>query len=196
MRIESKELVLKEIVIVEGKDDTARLKEVGDIKTIETHGYGISFGKFIEIEKAYREVGIIIFTDPDYAGNTIRKRLKERFPNAKEAFLIKEKAKKNKNIGIENAKKEDIIEALEKAEALWVADKTYDMREESLTEKDMMNLGLIGKSDSKELRTKVGDFFGFGYVNGKKILEKINMYGINKKEISEVLNREENKNGK
>ena len=59
---------IKEIIVVEGRDDTAAVKRAVDGQTIQTHGYGIKKETWQLIEKAYNEKGIIIFTDPDYAG--------------------------------------------------------------------------------------------------------------------------------
>ncbi len=108
-------MTVKEVIIVEGRDDTAAVKRALDADTIETHGFGIRKEIWNRIEKAYEERGIIIFTDPDYAGNEIRRRLKERFPDAGEAFLAKSDAERDGDIGIENAAPEAIFEALRKA---------------------------------------------------------------------------------
>ena len=59
-----------------------------DAVTIETHGFGIREETWQLIEKAYQTKGIIVFTDPDTAGEQIRRRIMKRFPEAKEAFLI------------------------------------------------------------------------------------------------------------
>ena len=198
-----RDLNIKEIIVVEGRDDTARLKEIEGLQTIETHGFGITKNKWIELEKAYNELGLIIFTDPDHAGEEIRKKLKKQFPLAKEAFLSRQKAEKGGNIGIENAKKEDIIDALKKAKKLWdnditlengekIIEKTVVVKKTPLTEKDLIDMGLIGQSNSKEKRIFVADSFGFGYANGKKILEKINVYGITKEEIIKKLEKKGN----
>ncbi len=187
----------KEIVIVEGRDDTARLSQIEGIHTIETHGFGISKAKWTEIENAYEKKGIIIFTDPDFAGNEIRRRIKERFPEAKEAFILKEKATKDSNIGIENASPKDLIEALEKAAKLSdrkadnnkLTSKDRDILEqgETISKEDLVRLNLVGTEKSKENRAIVGDVFGFGYANGKGILKKLNLYNITKEEIIKAL---------
>ena len=83
---------IKEIIVVEGRDDTAAIKRALDADTIETHGFGIRKSTWELIEKAYNERGIIIFTDPDYSGNEIRRKLKAKFPEAKEAFLSRSQA--------------------------------------------------------------------------------------------------------
>ena len=106
---------IREIIVVEGRSDTAAIKKSLDAITIETHGYGITGDTWELIEKADREKGIIIFTDPDHAGEQIRRRILQRFPNAGQAFLDRESAEKNGDIGIENASPDSIRTALEKA---------------------------------------------------------------------------------
>ena len=106
---------IPEIIIVEGRDDTAAILRSVDAVTIETHGYGIRPSTWDVIDKAYETTGIIIFTDPDTAGEQIRRRLAERYPNAKHAFLDRGLAEKEGDIGIENASSESIRNALAKA---------------------------------------------------------------------------------
>ena len=102
---------IDEIIIVEGRDDTAAIRRSVDAVTIETHGYGIRPSTWEVIDKAYESKGIIIFTDPDTAGEQIRRRLAERYPEAKHAFLDRGLAEKDGDIGIENASPESIREA-------------------------------------------------------------------------------------
>ena len=106
---------IDEIIVVEGRDDTAAIRRSVDAVTIETHGYGIRPSTWEVIDKAYKSKGIIIFTDPDTAGEQIRRRLADRYPEAKHAFLDRSLAEKDGDIGIENASPESIVAALEKA---------------------------------------------------------------------------------
>ena len=55
--------MIKEIIVVEGRDDEAAIKRAIEAETIATHGFGIKAETFKRIEKAYAEKGIIIFTD-------------------------------------------------------------------------------------------------------------------------------------
>ena len=103
---------IEEIIVVEGRDDTAAIRCAVDAVTIETHGFGIREETWDLIDKAYQTKGIIVFTDPDTAGEQIRRRILERFPEAKEAFLDQALAAKAGDIGIENASPEAIQEAL------------------------------------------------------------------------------------
>lgn len=106
---------IKETIVVEGRDDTAAVKQAVDGFIIETHGFGIKRQTWELIERAYNNGGIIIFTDPDFSGEEIRRKLTEKFPSAKQAFLDRKLATKKGDIGIENARPEDIAEALTKA---------------------------------------------------------------------------------
>ena len=58
------------------------------------------------MEKAYREKGIIVFTDPDFSGEEIRRKITARFPEAKQAYLPLEEATRDGDIGVENASPE------------------------------------------------------------------------------------------
>lgn len=108
-------LHIEEIIVVEGRDDTAAIRRSVDGETIETHGFGIREETWVLLERAYEKRGLIVFTDPDTAGEQIRKRIMERFPGAKQAFLTRDEAAKAGDIGIENASPESIERALSMA---------------------------------------------------------------------------------
>ena len=108
----NEKIKIKEAIIVEGRDDEARVKQSIDAMIIVTHGFGIKEETWKLIEKAYREKGVIIFTDPDHAGEMIRRKIEKRCPKALHANLSREKARKNKDIGVENASSEDILTAI------------------------------------------------------------------------------------
>lgn len=172
--------MIKEIIVVEGRDDEAAVKRAVDAETIATHGFGIKQETFARIQKAYSERGIIIFTDPDHAGETIRKRLAERFPEGKHAFLPRDEASKDGDIGIENAVPENIREALEKAKPA-----TFEKRTE-FTNEDMLEYGLIGAQGAAQRRDKLGKKLGIGYGNSKVFLNRLNQYGIERQEFIEA----------
>lgn len=169
--------MIKEVIVVEGRDDTAAINRAVQADTIETHGYGISAGTWSLLEKAYESRGLIIFTDPDHAGNEIRRRLKEKFPEAKHAYLDRGKATDKDDIGIENAKPEDIQEALSKAKS------TLSEAPQVFTMDDMIKWGLAGDENSGRLRAAAGDRLGIGTGNTKAFLKKLNAFGITKEEL-------------
>ena len=176
---------INEVIVVEGRDDTCAVKRAVDAETIETHGYGITAATWKLIDKAYSTCGIIVFTDPDSAGERIRKRIIEKYPDAKEAFLTRREAAKDGDIGIENAVPEDIEAALCMvccaAETKGSGD-TFDMS-------DMIENGLTGEG-SKEKRQALGRMLGIGYGNTGAFLRKLNRYGITKEQFFRGLNDE------
>ena len=173
--------MIKEIIVVEGRDDEAAVKRALEAETIATHGFGIKPETFARIKKAYAEKGIIIFTDPDFAGEKIRKRLAERFPHGKHAFLSREEALKNGDIGIENAAPEMIREALERARPS-IENRRYEFQQE-----DLLECGLVGAPGAAEKRDKLGQLLGIGYGNSKVFLNRLNQYGIKRSEFKNAL---------
>ena len=176
---------INEVIVVEGRDDTCAVKRAVDAETIETHGYGITAATWKLIDKAYSTCGIIVCTDPDSAGERIRKRIIEKYPDAKEAFLTRKEAAKDGDIGIENAKPEDIEAALCRvccaAETKGSGD-TFDMS-------DMIENGLTGEG-SKEKRQALGRMLGIGYGNTGAFLRKLNRYGITREQFFRGLSDE------
>ena len=178
---------VKEIIVVEGRDDTVAINRAVDAETIETHGYGIRKETWELIDRAYNdsELGIIIFTDPDHAGNEIRRRVRERCPGAKEAFLTKADASKDGDIGIENAAPEAIIEALSKV--VNTTPEGVADRSPKFTKEDLIKNGLSGAEDSAERREALGKALGIGTGNSGAFLKKLNYFGITREAFNEAL---------
>jgi len=172
---------IKEVIVVEGRDDETAVKRSIDAEIIITHGFGIRESTFKRIEEANRRCGVIIFTDPDFAGEQIRKRIAKRIPGSKHAFLAKEDAYRDGDIGIENASDESIIAALSKVKTL----KKGNSKEFSM--KDLIENGLSGFDNSLERRNKLGKILGIGYGNGKQFLSRLNNYNITREEFNEAV---------
>lgn len=81
--------LIKEVIVVEGRDDIDAVQKAVNADIIATHGYGISQDTLARIENAYKTRGIIILTDPDHAGQKIRQRLTRLFPDALQAYISK-----------------------------------------------------------------------------------------------------------
>ena len=176
---------IKETIIVEGRDDTRAIRDSIEAVTIETHGYGIRPETWELIDKAYNSTGIIVFTDPDHAGEQIRKRITDRFPEARQAYLDRDLAEKQGDIGIENASPESIREALSKARC------TVDREiKGGFTAEDMVRWGLNGGKDSATKRKLLGKKLGTGFANSKTLLKRINGFGITEEEILRALGEE------
>lgn len=174
---------IREIIVVEGRDDTAAIKKSVDAVTIETHGYGITKNTWDLIAKAYDDTGIIVFTDPDHAGEQIRRRILKKFPDAKEAFLDRVAAEKSGDIGIENAAPDAIREALSKAKFSAEKEKSKN----TFTIDDMLKAGLIGQADSSYRRKSLGKILGIGYGNSKIFLQRLNKFNITREVFIKAL---------
>ena len=178
-------------IIVEGKDDVDAVSRASEDLIIPTHGFGIRETTWEVMEKAYREIGVIILTDPDHAGEAIRRRLTERFPDAVQCYMAREEAEKADDIGIENARPEDIRAALEKALALHGtaagrdSGKTADTYRE-VTMRDLTELGLSGTDGAAELRNAVCRELGIGYCNARMLLTRLRGFRIGYEALAET----------
>ncbi len=173
---------MKEILIVEGKMDVAAINKAVDAECIITGGFTLNKRTLANISAAYEKRGIIILTDPDPAGERIRRFLTSKFPNAKHAYVPKIEATANDDIGIEQASPESIRTALSKVRTL-----ELNPREE-FTAAEMINYGLAGGVDSSKLRDKIGAILGIGYGNVKTFVKRLNSYGVTRAEFIAALN--------
>jgi len=178
---------IEEIIVVEGRDDTAAIKRAVTAQTIETHGFGMNEEMWKRIDRAYKSCGVVLFTDPDRAGENIRRKIKERYPLCKEAFLPRREAVKKGNLGIENAAPEAIVEALLKTRSTKSAGLPDEDAEEKgtrlFTVRDMDSNGLSSGKGSRKKREKIGEMLGIGYGNAKTFLSKLNGYGVTREEF-------------
>lgn len=182
--------MIKEVIVVEGKDDITVVKAAIDAEVIATGGFGYKKELVNTLKTIADRRGIIILTDPDYAGEQIRKDLSSKIKNCKHAFLPQGKAIKKGDIGVENAKSEDIIEAILKARPNNV-EKT-----EEFTKEEIIVLGLMGGPGSREKREMIGDILGIGYSNSKQFLNRLNNFGVTRAEFEKAVERIGNQNGK
>ncbi|MEG0735792.1 MAG: ribonuclease M5 [Longicatena sp.] len=172
---------IKEVIVVEGKNDTNVLKSYLQCDTLETSGTHLGKEVLARIAQLQKTRGIIIFTDPDFPGEKIRTTINQYVPGCKNAFIDKNKAKTTKKVGIEHANKEDIIEALSN---LLTYDDTFI---ETLSYEDFMNLGLQGQKDSGQKRDILAQKLSLGKPNAKTLWKRLNMGRYKKEDIEDLL---------
>ncbi|XVG99139.1 ribonuclease M5 [Eubacteriales bacterium KG127] len=179
---------IREVIVVEGRDDTAAVLRAVDAITIETHGFGMNKVMWKQLEMAYNTRGLIVFTDPDHGGRSIRLKIMEKFPDCKEAFLSEDKAFKKGDVGIENATPKDILEALSKAHAIdekrSSSKKIFEYTIGTLAENN-----LIASQNSPKRRKMLCDELGIGYSNGSGLVKKLNRYGIALEDFKKAINK-------
>ena len=168
---------INEVIVVEGKTDSAVLKELFDCDTIETHGLGIDEDVLDLIEQTSKHREIIVLTDPDFPGKKIRSMVMERVPSAKHAFVEKKDAIGEKKLGIAEARKEAIIEALNHL-------VSFDNTKETISFEEFISLDIIGDKKRREL---IYSLFHLGHGNAKALFKKLNMAGITKQDILDKL---------
>lgn len=175
--------IIKEVIVVEGKDDVSAVKAAVDAELIITNGFAIrKKGNIEKLRKAYENQGLIVLTDPDFVGKELRRYIQKYFPNVKHAYITRSAGTKDGDIGIENACPKVIIEALEKAKC-----ETIENKENLFTMDLLLDYGLIGNNNSKEIREKFCGLLGIGYGNGKQLLGKLNRYGITMEEFEKAI---------
>ena len=172
--------MIKEVIVVEGTNDTKRLKSFFEVDTIETHGLGLKKETIELVKEANRKRGVILFLDPDTPGEKLRTRLNKEVPGCKNAFVLKEDARTKKKVGIEHADKQTLEEALNNL-------VTYSEDKESLSLEEYNELGLSGMPDSVQRREKITRAFHIGKCNAKTMYKRLNMLGVTLEEIKEVL---------
>lgn len=176
---------INEVIVVEGKADTAKIKQAVTADVIETNGSALNLATRGAIVRAAQTRGIIIFTDPDYNGERLRKIITTLVPDAKHAFLTKDAAGakiKHHSLGIEYANIETIQSVLQA-----VSDEKKSIVHSDIQRSDLLAWGLINGPKSAKLRTQLAEALNLGYVNGKQLLKRLQMFGIQKGTVEQML---------
>ena len=155
---------IPEVIVVEGKDDTANLKRYYEVDTYETRGSAINQDDLERIATLQELRGVIVFTDPDYNGERIRKIIMQEIPQAKHAFLNRGEA------------------ALAGLVGSYKDEHFFD-----ITKSDLMRLGLLMGSDSRKRREYLGEALRIGYCNGKQLLKRLELFGICLAQVEETM---------
>src|SRR5699024_1751244 len=175
---------IKEIIVVEGKNDTLKINQAVQADTIETNGSAVNESSLDMIRHAQKKRGVIIFTDPDYPGERIRHITSANVPGCKHAFLPKKEADSGKttdSVGVEHASVKAIQTALEQ---VYEVDPMNEQETNDITRSDLMQYGLLGGAGAKSRREALGDTLHIGYTNGKQLLQRLKMFQITKNELN------------
>ena len=173
--------VIKEVIVVEGPSDTAKLKSLVDCDTIETRGLALNEETLALITQTAQHRGILIFTDPDHPGQKIRQWILDRVPECKQAFVAKKDAIGHHKVGVAEARSEAILEALERA-------ATFNKTRETLSWQAFLQFDVIG---NRQRRLYLYDYFHLGYGNVKTLFKRLNMTGIDAAQIQQALSEEQ-----
>ncbi len=172
---------IQEVIVVEGRHDTEKLRKYFACDTIETGGSSLGKEVIERIRQAQASRGAIIFTDPDSAGNRIRNAINRAVPGCKNAFVDRQDAHTAKKVGVEHADEGPLVEALEHL----VTYCEYPNKE--ITVEEFYDLGLIGTAESAAKREQVGRFFHVGGGSAKTVRHRLNCLQITYEQLKEAV---------
>lgn len=170
----------KVLVVVEGTHDESHLKQLyPSIHTISVGGSAVSEEvlQFLETQEDFFD--IVLLLDPDHAGERIRRIIAARLKQPKHIFLSKEVATNGKKVGVEHTSKTYLDDAFQH--------EITTSNAPTLTIHDMVDLSLTGMAHSKQLRQKIATHFHLGAPNHKTLLKRLNMLGLSKKQLKEII---------
>ncbi|RLK62408.1 DUF4093 domain-containing protein [Atopobacter sp. AH10] len=181
------------IYVVEGRDDTRRLKSVDPTcQTVETIGSSVPdevLNRLLFLEQLGHP--IVILTDPDVQGERIRRIVGQALDHPIHLHITRSEGKslraKHKSLGIEHASDETILRLLNQAKDLCQMSSSSLKRPDLWTSKMVRDYGLVGRDESRCLREYLGEKLTIGYVNGKHIVERLNQHGISKEQVESLL---------
>ena len=155
---------LRQVVVVEGRYDKAKLASILDAVIIETGGFRIfkDKEKLAMLREIARRQGLVILTDSDTAGFRIRRYLggsipKEQIINAYIPDIFGKEKRKDKpsaegKLGVEGVPAEVIRQALEQA---GVFAEPAEEQPRRITKTDLMEQGFSGGANSSRLRERL-----------------------------------------
>lgn len=175
--------MIKEVIVVEGRDDITAVKRAVEAEMIAVGGFGINAQVINKIKEAQKRCGVIVFTDPDFAGEKIRRIISKRVQGVKHAYIAQKDGIKDGDIGVENASPEIILKALENAKFEVAEKRDY------FNIDDMIYFRLTADSKAKERRELLGKELGIGYANTAQFITKLNNYGVDREEFIKAVNK-------
>ena len=161
---------VKEAIVVEGKYDKNKLKQIFDAVIIETGGFAIfkDSQKVAYLRELAKTRGLLILTDSDRAGFAIRGHLKSVVDRGtiKQAYIPdifgkekrKEKRSKEGKIGVEGMSRDVLIACLKRAGA--TVDDVPGERKSRITKARLYADGLSGRTNSAQRREKLLKLLG------------------------------------
>lgn len=175
---------VKEVIVVEGKDDTKQILKAVNADTYETNGSAISDADLARLKKLQASRGLIVFTDPDFNGERIRKIISQAIPGVKHAFIKRADGvptEAHGSLGVEHATPAVIKTALAHLYTQAV------MPAVTFTKQDLQAAGMTGQADSRKRRERLGQLLGIGYGNGKQLVHRLNMFQVSRADFDNAV---------
>jgi ribonuclease M5 len=163
------------IIVVEGKADVAFLSSFIMSEYVITNGYELPKSEIAYLEAASKIKQVLVITDPDEPGETIRARL--NIPNSINIFAKKIFRSKKKKHGIAECEKDEIVRVLNG----YLSEKS--LKHNDITVSFLSSIGLNTKINRTIFSKKVP----VGTVNMKKLTERLNSLNYTREEIIKIV---------
>ena len=171
---------IRELIVVEGAHDRQRLEKLLDCQVICTGGLGLDENAMKMIVRAQDDPGVIVLTDADNAGERIRSQIMKIAPHCRHAYIAKKDSTGKRNVGVEFAADEKILEALRET-------VSYQEGKETISWPEYLELGLMG---NKALREKVCTRLNIGLYNNRTLYKRLNMLAIDARTVREIIDED------
>lgn len=194
---------IKEAILVEGRYDINTLRQLVDTVILETGGFRIfkDRERLEMIRKIAARRGILILTDSDGAGCTIRSFLRGAMPKeqVKHAYVPeimgkearKRHPSKEGKLGVEGMPQDILLRALQRAGATFLSgtEAGEAAADKPLVKADLYALGLSGTAGSEKRRKALLAELGLPqYLSANALLDFMNAVS-NRGEVQEILGR-------
>ena len=166
------------VLIVEGKDDVSYLSSFINALFFTTQGYDLSQEKIKFLNEAALVNKLIIFTDPDEAGERIRNTLKTNIKPVFDAKCEKIVRKDKKKCGVAEMEKSAIKTALNSFAT-----------DAQITRYNYHLSSLISLSaNPSETKQRIIDKYGLIYGNNNSLENQLNILKVLPRELEEYVN--------
>ncbi len=178
--LESK-IYIDALIIVEGNSDKSRLSSFVDTDILVSNGLMSCKDDIEFIKEVSKRRKIIIFTDPDNAGEEIRKKLNSIVEEAINVYVPEGAHFNGKKHGVAECDKETLVSLLKPHES----QKT--IKNNGLLMEDLYNLKIVGLDESSNIKERICKHYSLGKCNSKTLLKRLNILKIEKEDLKEYL---------
>jgi len=165
------------IVVVEGVHDRAAVRPAVDVDVICTGGFDFGPDVVARLQRGQQTRGLVVLTDPDHAGEQIRRRIEELVGPCAHARVPRDACRRRGRLGVEYASRDTIRRALEGVRS------SVPAAASPFTAADLRAHGLEGHPAARARREALGKALSIGYANAKQLLVRLKALGVTRAEF-------------
>lgn len=164
------------VIVVEGTGDSSYLSSFICAEYVVLNGYDMP-EDIIDYLKHIKNRKILVMTDPDEAGVSIEKRLRETGLKYETRVVDSRMCNKHGKHGVAECKKEEILRVLDSD---LISTNPF---KESISKAEFNSFGFM---NSQEKRNEISEKLHLGICNSKVLLKRMNYNGITYQIIEEA----------